>query len=147
MIELTKLVFWYWFSFGIFLLVLELLGATGFFLWIGIASLLTGAIVWLLPNLVWYAQVTIFALLAVLHTAYWWRFTKNYSPKTKDHPKLNQRGQQYIGKECIMLEPIQNGEGKVRLGDTVWTVTADHDIPKNKKVRVIDANGTVLKVE
>ena len=140
---LTELSYWYWFSFGIMLLVLELFGAGGFLLWVGLAAILTGVIILLFPQLAWNIQLIVFALLAIGHTMFWWQYVKHRPKQTK----LNQRNLSYVGKISELQEPIQNGRGKIHLGDTVWIASAEEDIPAHKKVRVIGVNGTILKVE
>ena len=37
-----------------------------------------------------------------------------------DLPDLNVRGQQYVGRSLVVEQAIQNGRGKVRVGDTLW---------------------------
>jgi membrane protein implicated in regulation of membrane protease activity len=46
----------------------------------------------------------------------------------------------------VLNEPIRDGYGRLSLGDTVWRV-AGPDLPAGQKVRVISADGAVLKVE
>ncbi len=43
-------------------------------------------------------------------------------------------------------EPIKDGFGRVALGDTVWRI-AGPDLAAGQKVRIVGADGAVLKVE
>lgn len=54
---------WFWLSLGGVLLAAEMLGAGGYLLWSGVAALLVGALIWLLPPLSWAWQGMIFAVL------------------------------------------------------------------------------------
>jgi hypothetical protein len=63
-----------------------------------------------------------------------------------DLPDLNVRGQQYIGRSLVVEQAIQNGRGKVRLGDTLWSVEGP-DAPAGSNVTVTGVRGTVLVVE
>ncbi len=63
-----------------------------------------------------------------------------------DQPDLNRRGAQCIGRVFVVEEPIAAGRGKVRIGDTLWTVEGP-DTAAGTPVRVMQANGTVLTVE
>src|SRR5437868_10703999 len=59
---------------------------------------------------------------------------------------LNLRNNQYIGRVFELSEPIVNGRGKIKSGDTFWTVSG-LDLPVGSKVKVIGADGIILKVE
>ena len=70
------------------------------------------------------------------------------NPRTSasDEPDLNRRGSQYVGRVVALESAIETGRGRIRLGDTVWTV-AGPDLPKGTPVRVIGSDGAVLRVE
>lgn len=63
-----------------------------------------------------------------------------------DHPDLNRRGDQLIGRTFVLLEPIEGGRGAVRCGDTVWQVEGP-DVARGMEVRVVGAKGVLLTVE
>jgi hypothetical protein len=63
-----------------------------------------------------------------------------------DLPDLNIRGQQYIGRSLVVEQAIQNGRGKVRVGDSLWAAEGP-DTPAGARVTVTAARGTVLVVE
>jgi membrane protein implicated in regulation of membrane protease activity len=63
-----------------------------------------------------------------------------------DLPNLNERSQQYIGRSLIVEQAIQNGRGKVRVGDTLWQAEGP-DLPVGTWVKVTAARGTILVVE
>jgi membrane protein implicated in regulation of membrane protease activity len=50
-----------------------------------------------------------------------------------------------VGQTFTLVEPIQDGMGKIQAGDTVWLVHGA-DAPAGARVRVVGVNGTVLKV-
>jgi membrane protein implicated in regulation of membrane protease activity len=45
----------------------------------------------------------------------------------------------------VLVEPIVNGRGRVRLDDASWTVTGP-DLPAGAAVEVTGADGVVLEV-
>ena len=47
---------------------------------------------------------------------------------------------------CELVEPVKDGTGKVRVGDTVWLVHGS-DAPAGASVRVTGVQGAVLTVE
>jgi membrane protein implicated in regulation of membrane protease activity len=59
---------------------------------------------------------------------------------------LNRRELGIVGAEGVVAEPIQNGYGKVRLGDTVWLAQGP-DSPVGTPVRVRALLGTTVQVE
>ena len=63
-----------------------------------------------------------------------------------DLPDLNVRGQQYIGRSLVVEQAIQNGRGKVRVGDSMWAAEGP-DAPAGSRVTVTGTRGTVLVVE
>ena len=92
----------------------------------------------------WQTQIVLFGLTALGSVAAWrvWRRAK---PAQSPLPQLNRRAQQYEGQLCEVVDAIVNGSGKVRVGDTVWTVRGA-DAPVGARVRVVGADGTVLEV-
>jgi inner membrane protein len=63
-----------------------------------------------------------------------------------DQPDLNRRGAQLIGRIVDVAEAIVGGRGKVKVGDTLWTVEGP-DTHAGTPVRVASSDGTVLRVE
>jgi len=45
----------------------------------------------------------------------------------------------------VLVEAIEQGAGKVKLGDGVWKVTGP-ELPAGARVRVTGVNGTILTV-
>lgn len=135
----------FWLSLGGLLLAAEMLGASGYLLWSGIAALVTGLIAWLLP-VGWAWQGTSFAVLTVLCAFLWWRWLNQ---KNSDQPgqQLNQRGNQLAGQVFVLENNLVNGRGQVRLGDSVWPVMADTDLPAGTRVRVVRVEGITLRIE
>jgi membrane protein implicated in regulation of membrane protease activity len=59
---------------------------------------------------------------------------------------LNRRMDDYVGRSYVLDEPIVNGRGKVRIDDTLWTVSGT-DLGKGEWVKVTAVDGTRLLVE
>ena len=135
---------WAWFVTGLVLLALELVAPGGYFLWLGAAGLVTGLLS-LVPGLTWPWQFSIFGVLAIVIVVGWTMVTRNRKPKT-DSPFLNRRAERFVGHEAVIDEPIRDGNGRLKLGDTVWRI-AGPDLAAGQKVRVVGADGAVLKVE
>jgi membrane protein implicated in regulation of membrane protease activity len=135
---------WAWFVVGLVLLALELVVPGGWFLWLGAAGIATGLTAFI-PGVGWPFQVTIFGVLALVIVVGWTMISRTRKP-TSDRPLLNQRAEAFIGHEGVIDEPINQGFGRLRLGDSVWRI-AGPDLAAGAKVRVIGAEGAVLRVE
>src|SRR6185437_4596627 len=67
------------------------------------------------------------------------------NPLHSDRPLLNERAVQHIGQCYDLIDPIVNGRGSVKIGDSIWRVEGP-ELPKGARVRVLGADGTLLKV-
>ena len=137
--------FWHWWVLGVLLIVAEVFAPGFILLWLGVAAGVVGFVLLAVPALDWRGQLLIFALLSVV-SALAWRAYQRRNPPASDHPSLNRRGEQLIGRQVTLDEPIVNGSGMARIDDTRWKVEGD-DLPAGSTVRVVGVEGTVLKVE
>ena len=141
----SEISFWHWWIAGIALVVLEMLAPGVVFLWLGIAAGVTGIVLFAVPTLGWEIQLTVFAGLGVLTTVAGrmiWKRTETES----DHPTLNRRGHQYVGRTFTLDAPIENGFGKINVDDSSWKIAGD-DLPVGTKIEVTGVDGVVLTVE
>ncbi|MFW9267302.1 NfeD family protein [Pseudomonas sp. NR3] len=142
---LQQLSYWDWLALGVILLILEVFGAGGYLLWIGIAAAAVGVLTFVLPQLVWEIQFLLFGLFAIATALYWWRRQRS-AIRQSDQPHLNLRGQELIGKVFQVHEAIVDGRGKIRVADGVWLAKGP-DLSIGTRVRVVAQEGTVLTVE
>ncbi len=136
---------WHWLLLGGALIVIEAIAPGFVALWLGIAALLTGGVAWLVPALGWQAQILVFAGLAVMAVVGWLAWHRHY-PQRTDRPSLNRRGDALVGERLELVEPIRNGRGRARAGDSSWVVRGP-DLPAGTVVRVTAAEGSLLVVE
>jgi len=135
---------WNWLIVAVVLLILETVIPGVHFLWFGIAAAVIGALA-LSTGIVWQWQVLAFVLLSVAALFWVKRFTRP-DVAISDLPDLNVRGQQYVGRSLVVEQAIENGRGRVRVGDTLWSAEGP-DAPAGARVRVTGTRGTVLVVE
>ena len=133
---------WAWVVAGLALLALELVVPGGVFIWLGAAALLTGVLSLLLP-IFWPLQFVIYGVLALLSIWLWLRLRGQ--ERASDSPFLNHRADRFIGQEAVLDEPIRDGFGRLALDDTTWRVSGP-DLAAGEKVRIVAAQGAVLKV-
>lgn len=138
---------WNWMVLGFVLLTLEILTPGVFMLWIGLAALIVGAVslmLWDTGFWSWEVQVVVFLALA-LACAFAGKKIMGKSGDTSDQPLLNRRGDQLIGRTATLTEPITDGRGRVKFGDTMWRVSGP-DLPAGAKVRVKAATDMDLEL-
>ena len=138
-------------NYGWWLLALLLVGAEmiapGYFmLWIGIAAGVMGVVTVFAPELPAIVQAVMFALLSIAACLAYWRFVRPLAEQRDDQPLLNRRGQKLVGERFVLIEPIVNGRGKVKVGDGQWLAEGP-DLPAGSDVEVVAVDGTTLKVK
>ena len=139
---LESLEFWHWLVLGVVLAIIEVFAPGAFFLWLGISSAIVGSVLWLMPGISWELQLLFFAILSVASVVVARRYLTAH-PLETDLPNLNQRGQQYVGRVFTLIEPVVNGQGKIRVDDSTWKITCA-DCEAGTKVIINGAEGVVL---
>ena len=135
---------WWWLSAAVVLGIMELL-APGFFLvWMAAAAAATGVIVALIPIGVPY-QLGLFAVLAFA-SVFAGRVHYARNPVPTSDPNLNARASRLIGQTVVVESAIENGKGRVVVGDGVWNARGP-DMPAGASVVIVSADGTCLTVE
>jgi membrane protein implicated in regulation of membrane protease activity len=143
------LAFWHWFALAAVFILLEIFVPGIAFMWLGIAAVVAGIALYVLPDLSIGIQALLFAVVAVLTTVVA-RIVIRKTASPSDHPGLNRRGQQHVGSVYLLVDGTENGEGKVTIGDSVWSVrlSPGHaELPKGASVRVVDGSSATLVVE
>ncbi|HSC67483.1 MAG TPA: NfeD family protein [Cellvibrio sp.] len=128
--------YWHWFALGLLLLIVEMAGAGGYLLWVGIAAGITGGVLFVVPELGWQWQLLVFSVASVACALSWWQYQLKH-PHVIDEPLLNQRGAQYIGRVFTLSDAIENGRGKIRVDDSFWEASASEDLPAGIRVKVL----------
>lgn len=136
---------WTWFVAAVVFLALEFAIPGVVFLWFGVAAVITGLVVLIGPGIGWEAQFILFGVLAFV-AAYFGRRYVKMRPIKSENETLNRRSEQYIGRIFEVVTAIENGTGRVKVGDGIWTADGP-DTAIGEKVKVIGVEGTNLKVE
>jgi membrane protein implicated in regulation of membrane protease activity len=138
---------WNWMVLGLVLLVMEVIAPGIFMLWIGIAALVIGLIsllIWDASFWTWEIQVLAFLALSLV-SAFAGKKLVGSRHDATDQPLLNRRGAQQVGKMATLAEPIKDGRGRNKLGDTLWRVSGP-DLPAGTQVRVVSSADTDLEL-
>ncbi len=136
--------YWHWWVLGVLLIILEILSPAIFFLWMGISAGVVGLLLLLVPAMGWEMQVLLFATFSVASIVIWRHYLKLH-PIQSDQPQLNRRGEQYVGRIFTLGEPVVNGQGKIKVDDSIWKITGD-DCPAGTRVQVTGVSGVILEV-
>jgi inner membrane protein len=135
---------WAWLILAAALATAEVLVPGFFLIWFALAAFATGLIALLLPVPV-AIQLVLFAVFAVI-SVYAGRRWFKMNPIESADPKLNDRGARMLGEVVTVVEAIEAGGGRVKVGDSVWSAKGSH-AEVGAKVRISGADGSVLQVE
>ena len=139
---LEGLAFWHWLVLGVALATIEVFAPGAFFLWLGISAGIVGSVLWVFPGISWELQLLFFAILSILSVVVARRYLTAH-PLETDLPNLNRRGQQYVGRNFTLTEPVINGRGKIQVDDSTWKITCE-DCEAGTKVIIDGVDGVVL---
>ncbi|HEY1146513.1 MAG TPA: NfeD family protein, partial [Allosphingosinicella sp.] len=90
-------------------------------------------------------EFALFALVALASIYVGRRWYASHPVESSD-PLLNDRAARLVGRTVLVVGAIENGFGRVKVGDSVWNARGP-DAEEGAKVRVVGADGTCLKVE
>ena len=135
---------WLWMIGGVLLLILELI-APGFFLvFLGASALATGFFA-VLFGLGLVPQLALFALYSILAVMIGRRFYNVRGIESSD-PHLNDRAARMIGRSVVVVIPVDEHSGRVRVGDSEWSARGGPAQP-GERVRITRVEGNCLIVE
>lgn len=140
---LAHLQWWHWMVLAVVLAAAETFMPGAFAIWFAASAAVIGLLLIVVP-IPWQIQLIGFGVLGMAALLLYRRWLRKH-PDVDEQPALNQRGVQYIGSEVVLIDAIEQGSGKAKIGDSVWKVSGP-ELPAGARVRVTGANGTVLIV-
>ncbi|HEV2746657.1 MAG TPA: NfeD family protein [Allosphingosinicella sp.] len=135
---------WIWLIGAALLGIAELLMPGVFLIWLAAAAAVTGFAA-LLLGIPLAFQFALFALLAIT-AVYVGRRWYAANPVASSDPLLNDRTARLVGETVVVVGAIEDGIGRVRVGDSVWNARGP-DAAAGARVRVTGSDGACLKVE
>lgn len=135
---------WAWLIAAAVMGIAEILVPGVFLIWLAAAAAVTGVVALALP-IGPASQFALFGLLS-LAAVYFGRRIYAANPIESSDPLLNDRVTRLIGETLVVVAAIENGRGRVTVGDTVWPARGA-DAAIGSRVRVTGAEGTALLVE
>jgi membrane protein implicated in regulation of membrane protease activity len=141
----SLVIVWGWFIVAAILMGVELVTPGAFMLWLGLAAAATG-LVNQFVEMAWPFALLLFAVLGVIFAWIGKRLAARADAGGDDQPFLNRRAAGLVGQTFTLAEPIVNGEGRIRIGDTIWHIKGI-DAAEGTRVRVVSIDGGRLVVE
>ena len=135
---------WLWMIGGVLLLIAEIIAPGVFLVWIGVAALATGLFA-LLFDIGAAGQFGLFAIYSLLALMVGRRFYATRTVVAAD-PLLNDPAARLIGRRVLVVQAIDDGSGRVRVGDSEWSARGGPAEP-GERVRITGVEGNCLIVE
>lgn len=132
---------------GLLLLASELILPGVFLMWVGLAALGVAALTVLVePSL--QMQILVFAVLSAALSVAGWRVYsfRRARPGAPEAGGVNDTFTLMVDRHGVLVEPIVGGQGRARIGDSLWQVEGA-DLPAGTTVRVVSQDGVLLRVE
>jgi len=134
---------WIWAIGGVLLLIAEVIAPGFFLLFIGAAAIATGLFT-LLFDLDTAPQLVLFALYTALAVMLGKRFYAQ--PDTADdNLKLNDPGKRLVGKSVLVVDPVDEHGGRVKVGDSEWSARGG-PAATGERVTITGVDGNCLTV-
>ena len=135
---------WAWLTLGLVLAGLEMLVPGVYLIWLAVAALVTGALTFAL-DLSPPMQIVDFVFLSLI-IAFSAKRVLGERPIKSSDPLMNRRGARLVGETAVVVQAIEHGSGRVKLGDSEW-IARGPDIAVGERVRVSGSEGAILLVE
>lgn len=143
-----NILWWHWLVLGLVLIGLELVVPSFTIVWFGLGAVLVGVFTALLPGFTLPAQILTWTVVSALLTFAWFRFFKQKSRTVSGTAKDG-----VIGETGLVVRgagPYEKGRVRFQLpllGSDEWPCMADEPLQVGDRVRVMDLEGHVMKVE
>lgn len=142
-----ELAWWHWAVGGIVLIVAELAVPSFVLIWFGVGALAVALlVVAAAPGLT--AQLAVWLVVSLILVAAWFKVFKPNMHKTRiGMADANVVGE--VGMLVRAVAPFEKGQVRFQkpvLGSDVWECIADEAIKSGERVRVLDVEGSFLKV-
>ena len=135
---------WVWLTLGVVLAGLELLLPGVYLIWLAAAAIITGMLT-LALDLSLPAQVIDFVALSLIIAFSAKRFLGERPIESSD-PLMNRRGARLVGETALVVQAIEHGSGRVKLGDSEW-IARGPSVAAGERVRIRGSEGAILLVE
>ncbi|MEM0944659.1 MAG: NfeD family protein [Pseudomonadota bacterium] len=136
---------WWWVALAFGLGAFELVTFSYFLLWLSLAALSVGGVLWISPDLSGIAQFAWFAGLSIVYTAAGWAIIRKRTPQEVD-TGLNSRASALVGRFAVVTGPFRGGVGPVEIDGIRWRGRLDGAASPDmgEELEVTGADGMLL---
>ena len=134
-----------WAALALLLIAAESFIPGAYLLWLGLAAAGVFVASALLPGMGVLAQCVLFVMLAFA-TVLFYRRRLAGRERASDHPQLNRRAQQMVGRQFVLASALDGGSGRAQIDDTLWELHGPQ-LAAGTRVRVVGVEGMALVVE
>jgi len=134
-----------WLILAAVLAIVELIVPGIFLVFVAAGAAVAGVVTLIVPGFALTFQVMVFIIASAVAVALGRKWYLE-NPVPSADPLLNDRVARLIGEVVTVVEPIEAGAGRVRVGDGEWLAHGP-DTPAGAKVRIVGARGLSLDVE
>jgi len=144
-----ELEWWHWAVGGIVLILAELALPAFVLVWFGLGALVMTAVLLVAPGLGITAQLAIWLFVSLALTGFWFKVFKPNQHKTR----IGMSASEVVGEIGVLthdVAPFARGEvrfQKPMVGADVWPCIADEEIKAGERVKVLEVDGSLLKVK
>ena len=135
---------WVWLTLGLVLAGLEMLVPGVYLIWLALAAIVTGVLT-LVFDVSLPLQIVEFVFLSLIVAFSAKRFLGERPIESSD-PLMNRRGARLVGETATVVQAIEHGTGRIKLGDSEW-IARGPNIAAGEHVRVSGSEGAILLVE
>ena len=145
----TELLWWHWFVAGLILMALELVVPSFVIIWFGVAGVVVGVALLVVP-LSLTGQLALWLAVAMLLLVLWFRVWRPHEHRTAADTVTD--AQSIVGEVGLLTRPVapfQRGEvllQKPVLGSDRWPCRAETTIAAGERVQVVAVEGGELLV-
>lgn len=139
---------WYWIVAGVALLLCELAIPVFVLVWFGLSAVLLGILLAILPSISLAAQLSLWLAFSIALVVLWFRVFKPGQHKTR----VGMADGNLVGEVGLLTHPVapfQKGEVRFQkplLGSEIWTCISDEEIAVGTRVRIVQVDGSFLKI-
>ena len=144
-----NILWWHWLVLGMVLIGIELFVPSFTIIWFGLGAVLVSIVLVIFPGYSLPVQILIWTVASALFTFFWFRF---FNPRTSKTSAGSSKGA--IGGEIGLViraaEPYSKGVVKFQLpilGADEWPCMSEESLEVGDRVKVVDVEGHVMKVE
>jgi membrane protein implicated in regulation of membrane protease activity len=145
-----QIVWWYWIVGGFCLIGLELLIPSFTIIWFGLGAIAVGILTALWPGFPLAGQIALWSAASISFTVMWFTYLKPKGDRT--HAGMSKEG--IVGEVGMIIRGTEDsyGRGIVKfrisvLGADEWGCFSGETLHVGDRVRVVDIEGQILKVE